>query len=389
VKRVPKFNKDSEAFQNFDDGISRDTTRRIYHYYLNEMMRFVEFERYDQFVELSTDEIHELLKGWIRSMKDKKLRHKTIKNKLFCAELFFDMNKKIIYKKLLHKMLPDSDEIAGGDVPFTTDELWAMKQAAKKPRDVAIIDFLASTGVRPGSLMDPVLKLKHLVEMPNGCKGIKVYDDSNEGYWAFLTPEASNSLNRYLNSRVTNGEKLDQESVLFKNYDNPNKKNEYLSDNSIRQMLDNFIKLAGVERTKTGFRYDKAIVYGFRKRFNTILKIENEVNSNIAEKLMGHKRGYDGSYLKPTKEKCFEEFEKAIYELTLDPTERQKVVIREKEKELSEIAVLKTQVISLEEKNESVEQNKVTLVSLMKEVVNLKDEIAEIKEREILITTAS
>ena len=78
-------------------------------------------------------------------------------------------------------MLPDSDEIAGGDVPFTTEDIEKLKQVAKKLRDIAIIDFLASTGVRPGCLSDPVLKLKHLADMPHDCKAIKVYDGSKEG----------------------------------------------------------------------------------------------------------------------------------------------------------------------------------------------------------------
>jgi len=54
--------------------------------------------------------------------------------------------------------------------------------------------------------------------------------------------------------------------------------------------------------------YDKSLAHGFRKRFNTILKLNNEVNSNIAEKLMAHKRGLDGHYFVPTIEECFEEF---------------------------------------------------------------------------------
>ena len=110
-----------------------------------------------------------------------------------------------------------------------------------------------------------------------------------------------------------------------------------MTADSVRQTLTNLMKLAGIERKKTGNRFDKAIVYGFRKRFNGILKMNNEVNSNIAEKLMAHKRGLDGNYLKPTIEQCFEEFRKAIPELTIDPTERQKAKIQMLEQEKSEI----------------------------------------------------
>lgn len=338
VKQVPKFDKNCESFRNFDDGIRRDTTRRNYHYSLDELVRFGGFFGYDSLVKLDIDETHDLLKRWIRSMKERDLSYKAAKTKLNAPELFFDMNKKVLYKKLLHKMLPDSDQLPTGDTPFTTEDLWQMKQAAKKPRDIAVIDFLASTGIRPGSISDPVLRLKHLKEMPQKCMAVKVYGDSKEWYWAFLTPEAASSLRRYLASRTRNGEQLDDESILFKNYENPNKKNDWLDANSIRQMLTSVIKYAGIERKKTKNRYDKPIVYGFRKRFNTILKLNNNVNFNIAEKLMAHKRGLDGVYLTPTLEECFIEFEKAIQDLTIDPTERQKTEIKKLEQEQSDAA---------------------------------------------------
>ena len=300
-------------------------------------MRFAKLTDYDKLAKKNTDTIQKLLENWVRTLKKKTSVANTISTKLNAVELFLEMNKKIWYKKIVRKMLPDSDRLPGGDVPFTTEELSRLKQVAKKPRDIAIIDFLASTGVRPGCLSDPVLRLKYLHDMPDGCKALMVYDGSREGYWAFLTPEAAISINRYLSWRKFNKEELGPESVLFKTYENPNTKKNYLTADSVRQTLVNLLNLAGIERKKTRNRYDKAIVYGFRKRFNGILKMNNEVNSNIAEKLMAHKRGLDGNYLKPTREECFEEFRKAIPDLTLDPTERQKMEIQQLEEEKSEL----------------------------------------------------
>ena len=344
MKLYNQFNKDCESFRNFDDAIKYDSTRRSYHYYLNELMRFANLEDYDDLAKLETDEIQKLLENWVREQKKKDLISNTISTKLNGAELFFDMNKKNWYRKIVRKMLPDNDRIPGGDVSFTTEDVLKIKQAAKKPRDIAVIDFLACTGVRPGCLSDPVLQLKHLEDMPHGCKAIKVYDDSREGYWAFLTPEATQSLDKYLNWRKFNHEELTEESVLFKTYDNPNTKKDYLTADSVREMLVNLIKLAGIERKKTKNRYDKSIVYGFRKRFNGILKMHPDVNSNIAEKLMGHKHGLDGNYLKPTKEQCFTEFIKAIPELTISNEARDKAKIASLEQEKSQIQQLKEQV---------------------------------------------
>lgn len=57
--------------------------------------------------------------------------------------------------------------------------------------------------------------------------------------------------------------------------------------------------------------------HGFRKRFNTILKLENGVNYNVAEKLMGHRNGLDRVYLTPTLEELFSEFVKAIHKIEI------------------------------------------------------------------------
>jgi len=350
MNRFNEFNKNCESFRNFDEAIRRDSTRRSYHYNLNEFMRFAKLINYDKLAKQSTDAIQKLLENWVRAQKKKTSVANTISTKLNAVELFLEMNKRIWYKKIVRKMLPDSDELAGGDVPFTNDDLVRLKQVAKKPRDIAIIDFLASTGVRPGCLSDPVLQLKHLEPMTAGCTAVKVYDGSREGYWAFLTSEATQSLNRYLKWREFNKEELGPESILFKNYENPNKKKDFLTADSVRQTLVNLLRLAGIERKKTKNRYDKAIVYGFRKRFNGILKMNNEVNSNIAEKLMAHKRGLDGSYLKPTREQCFEEFRKAIPELIIDPTRRQKIKIQQLEQEKSELEKSDQAIKNLEKK---------------------------------------
>ncbi len=62
-------------------------------------------------------------------------------------------------------------------------------------------------------------------------------------------------------------------------------------------------------------RYDVQIAHGFRKRFNAVLKMDNLVNYNIAEKMIGHKNGLDGVYFTPTLDELFAEFKKVIRKL--------------------------------------------------------------------------
>jgi len=114
-------------------------------------MRFSNFSDYDSITKLETDEIQKLLENWVIEQKRKDLVTNAIATKLGAVELFLEMNKKMWYRKIVRKMLPDSDRIPGGDVPFTTEDIAQLKQAAKKPRDIVVIDFLASTGERSQS----------------------------------------------------------------------------------------------------------------------------------------------------------------------------------------------------------------------------------------------
>ena len=221
--------------------------------------------------------------------------------------------------------------------------------------------MLATTGMRPAGLTDPVLRIKHLVplETPLGekCYAMTIYDGSMEGYWSFWTPEATEILDAYIESRKEKKEIIKPESTILgkiRNYGG-----EGVSTEQARNIIYHLMKEAGIERIKVSkFRYNKAVMYMFRKRFNTILKINNDVNSNIAEKLMAHKKGLDGTYLQPTREECFAEFVKAIPELTIDPTQRQDTELKIKQKEITalekktrKIDELEQMVIELRDKN--------------------------------------
>ena len=57
-----------------------------------------------------------------------------------------------------------------------------MLSTITKLRTKALIHFLASTGARPAVIVDPILRIKHLEDMPQDCKTVKIYDGSREGY---------------------------------------------------------------------------------------------------------------------------------------------------------------------------------------------------------------
>ena len=52
--------------------------------------------------------------------------------------------------------------------------------------------------------------------MPDNCKMVLIYGDFTEEYQTFLTPEASKSLDDYLDERKQLGEIFDNDSILFR-----------------------------------------------------------------------------------------------------------------------------------------------------------------------------
>lgn len=336
-----------KSYKVFERSIKTKVTLANYDNWLYTFFKYSGYANLDKIIELPTKKLQELLKNWVMSIGEK-LKPNTVRAYLAAVEHFLDMNEVVFHKKVVRALIKSDDSVLGGDVPFTTEEISRMLSSTTKLRTKALIHFLASTGIRPASIEDPVLRRKHLEDMPNGCKAVKVYDESKYGYWTFLTPEASKALEDYFTSRRLNGEKLDDNSPIFKNEESNHRKNDHLSKGSLYQILNNVMEASKIERVKNGKRYDKALAYGFRKRFNGILKMNNEINSNIAEKLMAHTNGLDGSYLKPTREQCFAEFVKAVPELTIDDSAKKQARIEKLEAENSEIEDLKRRIELLE-----------------------------------------
>ena len=364
-----------DSYKNFLRGMNSTHTKSEYINCLRNFMIFHKLENYDQLAKFPTASIDKLITDYLDYLIERGVKATTQRNNLVGIERFFLMNDCIWHKDRIRKSIGKDSKIPGGRTPITTEELWLMLSNTKSLRTKCILHILADTGMRPGGLSDPTLRMKHLVEMktPTGekCYALMIYDGSIEGYWAFLTPETSILIDHYIQSRKTKGEIISSETPLLmkeRNIGDPG-----VETSGARHIIYNMIKASGIERIKVSkFRYDKSVMYMFRKRFNTVLKINNDVNSNIAEKLMAHKKGLDGTYLQPTREECFTEFVKAIPELTIDPTNRQTIELQSKQKEIDlleqkskKIDDLEKMVLELQEKR-SIDPDEATKKLILK-----------------------
>ena len=266
---IQENSKKYRSYRRFLRGITSDSTKHLYAKFMKNFMEFHKQSDYDKLAKLTAKKIDELLEDHIDELDSRGVKGITVRTNMAGIERFFDMNDCIWHKSRIRRSIKRDTELKGGKIPITTEEIQLMLKCTKSLRTHAIIHFLASTGIRPGALVDPVLRMKHLVKVKENCYGIKVYDESIEGYWAFLTPEASNALDDYIQWRkVSRNEKITDESAIFGMIDRRNAKSDHVTDKNLRYLLGLLIKNSGIERTKVNTRrYDKAIVYMFRKRF--------------------------------------------------------------------------------------------------------------------------
>ena len=99
------------------------------------------------------------------------------------------------------------------------------------------------------------------------------------------------------------------------------------------------VPLKMIPRTKKGHNFNIPMVHGFRKYFNVTMKTRKDCNLSLCEKMIGHSTTIpmDNHYGTFTEEMLFEEYKKAIPELTISPEERQRVQLDEKNKKLDEL----------------------------------------------------
>ncbi len=388
-----------------ESNLSRHTISD-YEHRLKQFYKNSPIDSLQQLIDTPTDELQYILveytKFLVNRVKKDELSPNTVPKMFKGIKYVLDVNyrENDIRWKPIQALFPAKVRKSGYK-SWTTEQIQEMEKYSKTTRNLALLHFMSSIGGRVGIHEHPLL-MKHLVPMSttgnnikSDCYAVLLYagiDESaeekdereaesdnmqhNDSYWAFLTPEATKYLKKYHNQRLRSGEQFNDNTPIFRilyqtKYANQNVKQ--LSRAGVISLVSRILSNTSISRTKKGRRYDTQIDHGFRKRFNTIMKLENTVNSNIAEKILGHKNGLDGVYFTPTREQCFKEFVKAIPELTISPEERQKIQLEKLQEE-------KTELEQTIEKNSNLEE---TVTKQQSELKDIKKFIAEERERRI------
>ena len=336
----------------FEGSFRSEATGKTYTKLLNQFLTWAKKD-HESLLLLTDKEIQVLLEDYMLFLK-RRYKRASAKTIMAAIAKFLIINDKTVNLKKLQMFLPE-EEKPGGEKAITTMQVKKMLDYATTIRLKTIIHICASCGVRPEGLS--LVQIKDLEDMQDGCKSLLIYADSLHEYFIFLTPEASTVLDEYLQSRREGGEKLTPESYVIgrEPFIVNEKRSKPVMVNSFESSLSHAMRRAGISRIKKGNRYDVAVCGSFRKRFNTILKKNPNISFTTAEIMMDHSVKQEPSYNKPTKEELFEEYKKAIPELTIDDSERLRIKNEKLRKEKGEsisnrqlIDDLQTQLVQLQ-----------------------------------------
>ena len=328
----------------FHSAIKSDKTKKLYMQTLVKFREYFIIKDYDSLVSIGSKKLQEMVEDYVLYLRSEDLGYGSIHNAICSLKLFCSMNDIVCNWTKINKMKPEKKKLRG-DKPYTTEDLRIiLKYVSKSPLWISLIHFISSSGVRDG--FSEELRIKDLGDMPNGCKSVKVYADSKDEYYTFIHQESVIALEEYFEYRRKKGEKLSPDSWVFTSALNPEKP---MDTNLISSWFTKIVNRTSVNRGECiNHRYDIQVVYGMRKRFDTILKSNSKININIAEKIMSHSVTIplDNHYFKPTLEVMFEEYQKAIPDLMIDETSKLKLELEKKNQVLS----------SLESKDRRIEQ---------------------------------
>jgi len=315
--------KEQKSMMLFEATIKSKATLRTYQIHLRKLLEYSKIKDYDSLITLKPKQIQDLLEDYLLFLR-KKLSGNSIPSIFSCYQSFFSYHVDGVNFKRIKRMFP-AKEIQSGKEAYTTNQVRSLIDNTVSRKIKAIIHFMASSGVRVGALHE--LRLKHIEDMPNECKSVLVYADTISEYTTFITPECYQAIEDYLTYRKRKGELITKDSFVFVKPNGQQHDDDDLSISLCR------LSTSKLDRKKSGVRYTVSSSHGLRKRFNTILKMNKEINISIAEKLLGHSSSVqlDNVYFTPSKEQLFNEYQKAIPDLLLDEKYKLKIKIEELE----------------------------------------------------------
>ena len=312
----------SKSFAYFINSLKAEATKKQYVRLLTDFMRFIGKKEFDELLigpeDKGQTQIQNQIIEFVMHLRDQNLARSNIAGHVSAIKHFYDMNDVLnINWSKINKFKGDEQE-QKYDRPYTRQEIKLLIDNALSLRDKAIISLLMSSGMRKGGIID--LRIKDLLSIEKyNLYRVTVYARSHDLYYTYCTPESRKYIDDYLAWRERLGEKMTENSILFrKEFDirdsfevRNNVKRLTLSGvTSIIRELSYDLGVRQVQHLTEGLhsgkiKHEIMLVHGFRKYFDTTCT-SNGMDKLYVEVCMGHDLGLKGSYYKPTWQEVLE-----------------------------------------------------------------------------------
>jgi integrase len=352
----------SRAKLRFEHYNNNENTKKSYKGHIDRFCQFHNIQDWDNLLQIESTKMKEMIEDYLIHFKELEKKPSYLKNISHALQNFLENNdyEGINFKKL-RKII---GKIIKADVrAFTDEEVRLIRTLTKfDNRKRAMASFMSSGAIRSGALPD--LRMKDLKEFPFGCLRVIAYsDDISEYYPAFVNREAKQDLNDWLQERKSKGEIITEDSLLFPTRKNPHEK---CTANSISQEWHRLRKQAGINEKGVN-------THAYRRRFNTIFKVQVNANNSLIERLMGHNSQaipLDNSYFKPTEEQLFEEYCKGMIAVSTDDNEKFKVENEKLSDQIEQLNKEKESNRELSDRVKQLEKHNEQITQLLKSIQN-------------------
>ena len=334
------------AFRNFVNTCRSPATRSVYVKALHYFMDYLKIDRhqYQKLLEKDPKLIQMDICDFILYLK-KDRSYAAISVYVGAINKFYAMNDVNLNWKKIRSFMGEHEKVAE-DRPYTHSEIQTLIQNTSR-RNRAIILCMASSGPRVGAI--PLVRIKDLepIDKYNIYK-ITYYPHSKKSrYFSFCTPECRKAIDDYLEYRKRWGEKLIEDSPLFRSDYNAEKVTnpKQITIGTIEDFMNLLLLRCGLRKPSIEGkkqRLDIMMTHGLRKFFETNA-FKAGMEHMYLRRLMGQKSGLEDSYLKISEEDLLEGDSRHVgYIDVID-----QLTIEESNKLRREVQTLKQEVTSL------------------------------------------
>lgn len=316
--RQSQVHEQATSYNLFINSLHSAATKKVYVEWLDNFKKFVEVKDYDELISLGAKDIQNQIIDYVMDMRNKQLSSSTISCRTSAIKHFFEMNDIVgINWSKINKFKGEATQSVE-DRPYSRKEIKQLVDCAVSLRDKAIILLMSSAGIRRGGIVD--LRIKDLQHIPKfDIYKITVYAKTPQQYYTFCTPETKKAIDDYIQWRSRLGEKVTENSVLFRvefdirtHYEIRNNIRK-LKATSIFSIVRDLAHELGLKQTHHLIENERLgksrssvmTCHGFRKFFDSTCT-SNGMDKLYVETVMGHDIGLKGSYFKPTPQEVLE-----------------------------------------------------------------------------------